>query len=89
MLFVNQANDHGEIIVAGIADAVAYEAEGRVEARLEQRCRHRRRTAKFLPWAEPGAYQRRASASHGLLAPMTRGHRCVTQPRAALVHVYR
>ena len=51
MLLVNQANDHGEITACGVADSMAYDAKDRIEARLEQRCRHRRRTAKFLPWA--------------------------------------
>ena len=31
MLLVNQANDHGEITGTGIADAVAYDAEDRIE----------------------------------------------------------
>ncbi len=31
MLSVNQANDHGEIIVSGIADSVAHDAKVRIE----------------------------------------------------------
>jgi hypothetical protein len=54
MLLVNQANDHGEITGSGVADSVAYDAKDRMEARLEQRCRHRRRAVEFLPWAAQG-----------------------------------
>ena len=47
MLSVNQANDHGEITGSGVADSMAYDAKDRIEARLEQRCRHRRRAVEF------------------------------------------
>jgi hypothetical protein len=51
MLLANQANDRGEITGSGVADSVAHDAKDRIEVRLERRYPHRRRTAKFLPWA--------------------------------------
>jgi hypothetical protein len=54
MLLVNQANDHGEIIVSGFADSVAHDAKDRIEVRLERRYRHRRRAVEFLTRAAPG-----------------------------------
>jgi len=87
---VNQANDHGEITGSGVADSVAHDAKDRIEARLEQRCRHRRRAVEFrlrAAW--------RVSAAHWRAACMVGadddggGDRRVSRRRAALVHVYR
>jgi hypothetical protein len=72
MLLVNQANDHGEIIVSGIADSVAHDAKDRIKV--------------ITGWnsgvdidVEPlnsyrgqlGAYQRRTRTSRDLSAAMT------------------
>ena len=76
MLLVNQANDHGEIIVSGIADSVAHDAKDRIkvitgwnsgvdiDVDVERLNSYR---------GQLGAYRRRAGASHGLLALMTPG----------------
>jgi hypothetical protein len=67
----NQANDHGEIIVSGIADGAAYDAEGRivvvdwnsdVDIDAERLNSYR---------GQLGAYRRRAAAPHAWAVLMT------------------
>jgi hypothetical protein len=84
MLLVNQANDQGEITGSGVADSVAYDAKDRIEVitgwnsdvdiDLERLNSYR---------GQLGAHQRRAGASHGLLAPMTPAKFIASCKRAA------
>ena len=89
MLLFNQANDHGEITGSGVANSVAYDAKDRIEVIVDWNSGVDSDVERLNSYrGQLGAYQRLSGASHGLLAPMTRGH-SVTQPRAARGGVYR
>ena len=67
MLSVNQANDHGEIIVSGIADSVAYDAKDRIEVIIDRKSGVDIDAGRLnSDRGQLGAYRRRASASHGV-----------------------
>ena len=86
----NQANDHGEIIVSGIPDCTAYDAEGRivvvdwssdVDIDAERLNSYR---GQFR------AYQQHTGASHAFLAPMTMAEDIAAKPACpAQGRVYR
>ena len=72
MLLVNQANDHGEITGSGVADSVAYDAKDRIEVITDWNSGVDSDVERLNSYrGQLGAYQWRASASVGLLAPMT------------------
>ena len=64
---VNQANDHGEITVSGVADSVAHDAKVRIDVSVDWNgdihIDGGRLNFKREP---PDAYQRRNGASHGV-----------------------
>ncbi len=91
MLLVNQANDHGEIIVSGIADSVAYDAKVRIDVSVDWNGDIHIDGGRLNSYrGQLGAYRRRAGASHGLLAPMTPGKviASCSGRRAALVRFF-
>jgi hypothetical protein len=69
MLLVNQANDHGEIIVSGIADSVAHDAKDRIELITDWNSGVDIDVERLNSYrGQLGAYGRRTGASHGFLA---------------------
>ena len=73
-IYGSQASDDGEIIVSGIADAVAYDAEGRIEVIVDWKSDVDIDAKRLNSYrAQIGAYQQHTGASHGFLVLMTPG----------------
>ena len=70
----SQASDDGEIIVSGIADAVAYDAEGRIEVIIDWKSDVDIDAERLNSYrGQLAAYQQHTGASHGFLVLMTSG----------------
>jgi RecB family exonuclease len=73
-IFGSQANDDGEIIVSGIADAVAYDANGRIEVIVDWKSDVDIDAKRLNSYrGQLAAYQRHTGASRGFLVLMTSG----------------
>jgi exodeoxyribonuclease-5 len=73
-IYGSQSNDDGEIIVSGIADAVAYDAEGRIEFIIDWKSDVDIDTERLNSYrGQLDAYRRHSSASHAILVLMTPG----------------
>jgi len=73
-IYGSQASDDGEIIVSGIADAVAYDANGRIEVIVDWKSDvdiHAERLNSYR--GQLGAYQQHTGAPHAFLVMMTPG----------------
>ena len=73
-IYGSQANDDGEIIVSGIADAVAYDAEGRIEVIVDWKSDVDIETERLNSYrGQLDAYSRHTGARHAFLVLMTPG----------------
>ena len=73
-IYGSQANDDGEIIVSGIADAVAYDAEGRIEVIVDWKSDVDIDTERLNSYrGQLDAYRRQTGAPHAYLVLMTTG----------------
>ena len=69
MLSVNQANDHGEIIVSGVAYSAAHDAKVRIEVIVDWNSGFDIGAGRLNSYRRQlGAYQRRGGASRGVAA---------------------
>jgi hypothetical protein len=74
-IFGSQANDDGEIIVSGIADAVAYDANGRIEVIVDWKSDVDIDADRLNSYrGQLAAYQQHTGASRGFLVLMTPGN---------------
>ena len=73
-IYGSQSNDDGEIIVFGIADAVAYGAEGRIEVIVDWKSDIEIDTERLNSYCgQVDAYRRHTGAEQALLVLMTTG----------------
>ena len=73
-IYGSQANDDDEIIVSGIADAVAYDAEGRIEIIVDWKSDVDIDTGQLTSYrGQLDAYRRQTGAPHAFLVLMTTG----------------
>ena len=73
-IYGTQATDDGELIVSGIADAVAYDAKGRIEVIVDWKSDVDINTERLNSYrGQLDAYRRHTGASHGFLVLMTTG----------------
>jgi hypothetical protein len=73
-IYGSQSNDDGEIIVSGIADAVAYGAEGRIEVIIDWKSDVDIDTERLNSYrGQLDAYRRHSGAPQALLVLMTTG----------------
>lgn len=73
-VYGNDANDDCEIIVSGIADAVAYNAEGHIDVIVDWNSGVEIGAERLSAYrVQLGAYQRHTGASPGFLVLMTPG----------------
>jgi ATP-dependent exoDNAse (exonuclease V) beta subunit len=73
-IYGSQTNDDGEIIVSGIADAVAYDAEGRIEIIVDWKSDVEIDAERLNSYrGQLDAYRRQTGARHSLLVLMTLG----------------
>jgi len=73
-IYGSQASDDGEIIVSGIADAVAYDAEGHIEVIVDWKSDVDIDAKRLNSYrGQLAAYQRHTGASRGFLVLMTSG----------------
>jgi len=74
MLLVNQANDHGEITVSGVADSVAHDAKDRIDVGVDWNGGVDIDGGRLNSYrGQLGADQQHTGAPHAFLAPMTPG----------------
>ena len=73
-IYGSRSNDDGEIIVSGIADAVAYGAEGRIEFIIDWKSDVDIDTERLNSYrGQLDAYRRHTGAQHAFLVLMTTG----------------
>jgi exodeoxyribonuclease-5 len=73
-VYGSQVNDHGEIIVSGIADAVAYDTEGRIEVIVDWKSDVDIDAERLNSYrGQLDAYRRHTGASHAFIVMMTTG----------------
>ena len=73
-IYGSQVDDDGEIIVSGIADAVAYDAEGRIETIVDWKSDVEIDAERLNSYCgQLDAYRRQTGAPHALLVLMTTG----------------
>ena len=73
-IYGTQATDDGELIVSGIANAVAYDAKGRIEVIVDWKSDVDINTERLNSYrGQLDAYRRHTGASHGFLVLMTTG----------------
>ena len=73
-IYGSQASDDGEIIVSGIADAVAYDAKGRIEVIVDWKSDVDMDAERLNSYrGQLAAYQQHTGASHAFLVLMTAG----------------
>ena len=73
-IYGSEANDDGEIIVSGIADAVAYDAEGRIEVIVDWKSDVDIDAERLNSYrGQLGTYRRHTGAAHAFLVLMTTG----------------
>jgi hypothetical protein len=74
-IYGSQSNDDGEIIVSGIADTVAYDAEGRTEFIIDWKSDVDIDTERLNSYrGQLDAYRRHTGARHAFLVMMTTGN---------------
>jgi exodeoxyribonuclease-5 len=73
-IYGSEANDDGEIIVSGIADAVAYDAKGRIEVIVDWKSDVEIDSERLNSYrGQLDAYRRQTGAPHAFLVLMTPG----------------
>ena len=73
-IYGSHSNDDGEIIVSGIADAVAYDAEGRIEVIVDWKSNVEIDTERLNSYRRQlDAYRRQTGAPYAFLVLMTTG----------------
>ena len=88
MLSVNQANDHGEIIVSGVAYSAAHDAKVRIDVSVDWNGDIHIDGGRLNSYrGQLGAYQRRSGAAHGVGADDDGGDDSRVRPRRGAAHL--